>query len=70
METLEAQKSELIHWISSVNDQKIIHEMILLRDKSKIEKKPRKFGDGKYLIAYIAEDFNQPIDHFDEDTRP
>jgi hypothetical protein len=30
----------------------------------------RKFGDGKYLIEYIAEDFNDPIDHFDEDTKP
>lgn len=66
----ETEKLELINWISRLKDQQLIHELHLLKEKA--EKKPkveRKFGDGKYLIEYIADDFNEPINHFDEDTR-
>lgn len=69
METIEIQKSELIQWIDKINDQKIIQKLISLKEESLV-KTERKFGDGKYLIAYIADDFNDPIDHFDEDTKP
>ena len=69
METIEIQKSELIQWIDKINDQKTIEKLISFKEES-LEKTERKFGDGKYLISYIADDFNDPIDHFDEDTKP
>ena len=51
---------------------KKVWKALMKRIKEKAEKKTkveRKFGDGKYLIEYIADDFNEPINHFDEDTR-
>lgn len=67
----EAEKLELINWISKLKDQRLIHELLLLKERAEMKAiEKRKFGDGKYLIEYIADDFNEPISHFDEDTIP
>ena len=65
---IEAERSELINWIGKLKDQQLIQEILLL--KKKTEKptvlSPRKFGDGKHIFTYIAEDFNAPLDAFKE----
>ncbi len=71
---IEVEKSEILQWLQKLKDNEVIHKIFLLKNET--EKKEqfydpkRKAGDGKYLIKYIAEDFDEPIDHFDEDTRP
>jgi len=71
---IEVEKHEVLNWIQKLKDSELIHKIFLL--KKEAEKKggnaesQRKAGDGKYLIEYIADDFNDPIDHFDEDTKP
>jgi len=60
---LQATKIELINWITSINDIKVIDAIKSLKDK-KIGSKKRQFGFGKHLIARISDDFNEPIDQF------
>ncbi len=64
---VDAQKLEIIEWVSRLQDSQIVQELLKFREKKMVQGKkraPRKLGDGKYLISYIAEDFNDPIDHF------
>ena len=67
---IEAEKSELINWISKLKDHKLIQEILLLKKKTetteKTELKPREFGGGKHIFTYIADDFNEPLDVFKE----
>ncbi len=71
---IEVEKSEILSWIQRLKDTELIHKVFLLKKESEknvaVVNSKRKAGDGKYLIEYIAEDFNDPIDHFDEDTKP
>jgi len=71
---IEVEKSEIVNWVQKLKDNELIHKILLLKREAE-KKEPllsseRKAGDGKYLIKYIAEDFDEPIDHFDEDTKP
>ncbi|UXE65940.1 MAG: hypothetical protein KA713_15940 [Chryseotalea sp. WA131a] len=73
---IELEKSAIINWVQKLKDIGLIQKINLLKEeseKSRISSNPnsqRKAGDGKYLIEYIAEDFNEPLDHFDENYRP
>jgi hypothetical protein len=71
---IDVEKSEILNWVQKLQDSELIHKVLLLKKESEKAKTiisaKRKAGDGKYLIEYIAEDFNDPIDHFDEDTKP
>jgi hypothetical protein len=71
---IDVEKSEILSWLQKLQDSELIHKVLLLKKESEKAKgiisSKRKAGDGKYLIEYIAEDFNDPIDHFDEDTKP
>ena len=62
---LDAEKSELINWITKLKDYNLLGQILLLKKKSEAEKKvPRKFGEGKHIFSYIADDFNGPLDDF------
>jgi len=65
---IEAEKSELIDWISRLSDQQLIQEILLFRKKTETSKAllPREFGGGKHFFSYIADDFNAPLDDFKE----
>ncbi len=70
---VDSQKLEIIEWVSRLKNSQIIEEIIKLRDREigQPNRQPvRKFGSGKHLITYIAEDFNDPIDHFGDDIKP
>lgn len=70
-EKIDIEKSEIIDWIQKLKDSELVHKIFILKKETEAKKGTnRKAGDGKYLIEYIAEDFNDPIDHFDEDTKP
>lgn len=65
---LETQKLELIEWISQLQNIHIVNEIQNIKQK---EKKPeqvptRKFGSGKHIFTYVAEDFNEPLEDFKE----
>lgn len=66
--TLEAQKSEIIKWVSKLTDNEILDEILKLREKeeSSAEQPLRKFGSGKHIFTYVAEDFNEPLEDFKE----
>jgi hypothetical protein len=69
---IEAEKSELIDWITRIKDHRVIREILLL--KKKTEKQApvaakREFGGGKHIFTNVAEDFNEPLDDFKEYTK-
>ncbi|MFM9837867.1 MAG: DUF2281 domain-containing protein [Cyclobacteriaceae bacterium] len=66
---VEAQKLEIIEWVSRLKNSQIIQEILKLREKENAqaaEKTKRKFGDGKHIFTYIADDFNEPLEDFKE----
>ena len=66
---VDAQKLEIIEWVSRLKNGQIIREILKLREKEieQTEKHPvRKFGSGKHIFTYIADDFNEPLEDFKE----
>lgn len=65
---MDAQKikSEIIDVINSTKNEKLIKELsrIIKLNKQAHKPKSRKFGSGKNLIEYIADDFNAPLEMF------
>ena len=61
-------KIELIHWIARLSDQYSINKILTLKKElSTTDKTDSKiFGSGKYLIEYISDDFNEPLNEFKE----
>lgn len=62
-------KVELIDWIARLNDQHSINKILTLKKKLGTKKKEsdsRIFGSGKHLVEYIADDFDDPLDAFEE----
>ena len=61
-------KVDLIDWIVKLNDPNLINKILSLKKELSSENKiqPEIFGSGKYLIEYISDDFNEPIDDFKE----
>jgi hypothetical protein len=67
--SVEAQKLEIIEWISKLKNNQIIQEILKLREKEsqqKTNEPVRKFDDGKHIFTYVAKDFNEPLDDFKE----
>jgi hypothetical protein len=62
------QKLELIQWISNLDDLRLLQEVEAFRKKSqpKTQSSKRFFGCGKGIFGEIAEDFNEPLDIFDD----
>lgn len=61
-------KVELIHWIAKLNDQNLINKILSLKKELSTTSKTESeiFGSGKHLIEYISDDFNEPLDEFNE----
>jgi hypothetical protein len=65
----EALKIELINWITELKDFEALDKLLLLKKKlSHVppKKESQIFGSGSHLISFIAEDFNEPLDIFND----
>ncbi|WP_194775716.1 hypothetical protein [Pararhodonellum marinum] len=66
---IDTIKVELIDWIAGLNDQKALNNILEMKKKLslKMGKSDTKiFGSGKHLVEYISDDFNEPLDAFNE----
>lgn len=61
-------KIELIDWIAQLNDQQTINKLLSMKKQMSHQKQKDSiiYGSGKHLIEYIAEDFNDSLDMFNE----
>jgi hypothetical protein len=70
---IEALKLELIQWILLSQDIQLLHEIQTIK-KNSVENptaiQPRKFGCGKGLITYVADDFDATPPGFEEYMLP
>ena len=64
----QAQKLDLIRWIADLDDAQVLHQLAEIKEQARPNSSPvmRKFGDGKHIFTYVAEDFNEPLDDFRE----
>lgn len=64
---IETEKSELVKWIIHLKDHKIILEILKLKSRLESKTPPKRaFGGGKNIIGFVAEDFNEPLDDFND----
>ncbi|MBY0435618.1 MAG: DUF2281 domain-containing protein [Cyclobacteriaceae bacterium] len=71
---IELEKSEIVSWIRQLKDIDLIEKIKSLKldsekksiNNSSASRQTRKFGDGKHIITYVADDFNEPLDDFKE----
>jgi hypothetical protein len=66
---VDAQKLEIIEWVSRLKNSQIIQELLKIREKEVNEEAGlpvRKFGCGKHIFTYVADDFNEPLEDFKE----
>ena len=67
---IDTIKVELIDWIARLNDQYSINKLLTLKKKlstkTKAQADSKIFGSGKHLVEFIADDFNEPLDQFNE----
>lgn len=74
---IEHEKLEIINWIFSINDEKLLKKVSSLKEKStsdlslsksnskgNVSKKIRQFGFGKGTFTYTSEDFDTPLEEF------
>ena len=66
---IEAQKEQLINWISQLDDSTTLQNLLNIKKKNVANQKKRSFGCGKGIFTYIAPDFNEPLSEFQEYTR-
>lgn len=70
---IKSLKLELIQWILSSEDIQLLHEIQNIKEKS-VENtsaiQPRKFGCGKGIFTYIADDFDATPPGFEEYMLP
>lgn len=61
-------KIEIIDWITRLNDQNLRNKILSLKKKFGTTSKTNLeiFGSGKHLIEYISDDFNEPLDEFNQ----
>ncbi|NIM15496.1 MAG: hypothetical protein GTO45_26245 [Candidatus Aminicenantes bacterium] len=65
--SVEAQKLEVIEWILKIKDASTIKEIMKLKNTASVpERGVRKFGGGKGIFTYVAEDFDEPLPDFKE----
>lgn len=61
----EAQKLELIEWLLKLNDPHALKKVMKLKNAHPYPKRgSRKFGSGKGIFTYIADDFDAPLPDF------
>ncbi len=65
--SVEAQKLEVIEWILKIRDASTIKKILKLKNTPAVPKPgARKFGGGKGIFTYVAEDFDEPLPEFKE----
>jgi hypothetical protein len=65
--SVEAQKLEVIEWILKIRDASTIKKILKLKNTAAVPKPgARKFGGGKGIFTYVAEDFDEPLPEFKE----
>ncbi len=58
---VEAQKLEIIDWVLKLKDDSTLKEVIKVKNTPFRKKQgTRKFGGGKNIFTYVAEDFDAP----------
>lgn len=66
----ESVKLELIDWINHVKDYSVLEKLVHLKNNLNQSKDlpplKRNFGDGKHIFKNISDDFNEPLDDFNE----
>jgi hypothetical protein len=68
--SIETQKLELIQWLAQLQDAIVLQKIMGIKhteDKTSAQKRQR--GAGKGLFTYVADDFNEPLEMFDEYTK-
>lgn len=64
---IEVEKSEVLKWIQKLKDGELIHKIFLLKKNAESKKiGERKFGSGKHVFTFVADDFDEPLDDFKE----
>lgn len=76
---IDHEKLEIINWIISIDDEKLLKKVSSLKeknshklnlsesnskDKTDKNKSIRQFGFGKGTFTYISEDFDAPLEEF------
>ena len=65
--SVEIQKLEIIEWILKLKDPSAIKEIMKVKNVNPSKKtRTRKFGGGKHIFTYVAEDFDEPLEDFKE----
>ena len=70
---IQSLKLELIQWILLLQDIQLLNEIQKIREKSEenaATTKPRKFGCGKGIFTYVADDFDATPPGFEEYMLP
>lgn len=66
----EAQKLELIQWLTQLQDVVILQKIMEIKQiNEKTSAKKREFGCGKDIVLFVADDFNEPLEMFEEYTK-
>ena len=70
---IQSLKLELIQWILLLQDNQILNEIQKIKEKSidnAVTLQPRKFGCGKGIFTYVADDFDATPPGFEEYMLP
>jgi hypothetical protein len=63
--SVEAQKLEIIEWVLKLKDVSAIKEVMKVKNVHRSKKRgTRKFGSGKNIFTYVADDFDAPLPDF------
>ncbi len=65
---VDTTKVELIDWIAQLNDQSLIDKILSLKKElsATSNEGSKIFGSGKYLIEYISDESNEPLEEIKE----
>ncbi len=65
--TTESMKLELIVWISYLKDNRLLNRLLSLKEVTSPPQKPvRKPGWGKSIFLYVAPDFDNTPEGFED----
>ena len=65
--SVETQKLEIIEWILKLKDTSAIRQIMNVKKATnRLKTGTRKFGGGKHIFTYVAEDFDEPLEDFKE----
>ena len=70
---IQSLKLELIQWILSSQDIQLLNKIHNIKEKSGENSsaiQPRKFGCGKGIFTYVADDFDETPPGFEEYMLP